>query len=60
MAGEVSAAGSKVLAERAPAEVDSPVAAARRGGAVFLGRTNMTELAYSGLGLNPHFERRPA
>lgn len=55
-AGEVSAAGSKVLAERAPAEVDSPVAARLdAAGAVFLGRTNMTELAYSGLGLNPHF-----
>lgn len=55
-AGEVSAAGSKVLAERQPAEADSPVAARLdAAGAVFLGRTNMTELAYSGLGLNPHF-----
>lgn len=54
--GEVSAAGSKVLAERAPALADSPVAARLdAAGAVFLGRTNMTELAYSGLGLNPHY-----
>ena len=55
-AGEVSAAGSRVLAERPPAAADSPVAARLdAAGAVFLGRTNMTELAYSGLGLNPHF-----
>lgn len=54
--GEVSAAGSKVLADTPPAAVDSPVAARLdAAGAVFLGRTNMTELAYSGLGLNPHF-----
>jgi aspartyl-tRNA(Asn)/glutamyl-tRNA(Gln) amidotransferase subunit A len=56
MRGEVTAAGSKVLARRAPATSDSPVVARLdAAGAVFLGRTNMTELAYSGLGLNPHF-----
>jgi aspartyl-tRNA(Asn)/glutamyl-tRNA(Gln) amidotransferase subunit A len=54
--GEVTAAGSKVLAENPPALADCP--AARRldeAGAVFLGKTTMTELAFSGLGLNPHF-----
>ncbi|MGH7588122.1 MAG: amidase [Gemmatimonadota bacterium] len=54
--GEVSAAGSMVLAEGPPALRDSTAAARLdRAGAVFLGKTNMTELAFSGLGLNPHF-----
>ncbi len=56
MEGEVSAAGSRVLADRLPATSDSPVAARlAAAGAVFLGRTNMTEIAFSGLGLNPHY-----
>lgn len=55
-AGDVTAAGSRVLGER-PAEVeDAPVAARLdAAGAVFLGKTNMTELAYSGIGANPHY-----
>ena len=53
---DVTAAGSKVLAQNKAAEEDSPVAARLdAAGAVFLGKTNMTELAFSGLGLNPHF-----
>lgn len=53
--GEVSAAGSKVLRDNAPETEDSPVIArCRQAGFVFIGRTNMTEFAYSGLGLNPH------
>ena len=60
MAGEVSAAGSKVMAERPPAAEDAPVVARLdEAGAVFLGRTNMTELAYSGVGINPHFGTPP-
>lgn len=55
-AGDVTAAGSKVLAERPPANEDAPAAARLdAAGAVFLGKTNMTELAFSGLGINPHF-----
>lgn len=55
--GEVSAAGSRMLLEEdAPAQEDAPlVARLDAAGAVFLGRTNMTELAFSGVGLNPHF-----
>ncbi|MCC6311528.1 MAG: amidase [Trueperaceae bacterium] len=55
-AGDVTAAGSRVLGER-PVEVeDAPVAARLdAAGAVFLGKTNMTELAYSGIGANPHY-----
>jgi aspartyl-tRNA(Asn)/glutamyl-tRNA(Gln) amidotransferase subunit A len=45
-----------VLSERAPASVDAlSVARLRRAGFVLIGRTNMTEFAFSGLGLNPHY-----
>lgn len=55
VAGEVTAAGSKLLAGAKPAAADSDaVAALKRAGMVALGRTNMTEFAYSGVGLNPH------
>ncbi|HYE00361.1 MAG TPA: amidase [Alphaproteobacteria bacterium] len=55
VAGEVTAAGSKVLADAPPAAADAPaVARLRAAGAVPFGRTNMTEFAFSGLGLNPH------
>ena len=58
--GEVSAAGSRVLLKSPSAPQDAPVAARLdAAGAVFLGRTGMTELAYSGLGLNPHFGTPP-
>lgn len=54
--GDVTASASKVLADRPPATADSPVAARLdAAGAVFLGKTNMTELAFSGLGINPHY-----
>ena len=54
--GQVTRAGSRVLADAAPAERDAPaVARLRQAGFVVLGRTNMTEFAYSGLGLNPHY-----
>lgn len=60
MQDEVSAAGSKVLAERPPADQDAAVVARLdEAGAVFLGRTNMTELAYSGIGINPHYGTPP-
>ncbi len=56
VAGQVTAAGSRVLAGSPAASADAaPVAALRRAGFVFVGRTNMSEFAYSGLGLNPHF-----
>jgi aspartyl-tRNA(Asn)/glutamyl-tRNA(Gln) amidotransferase subunit A len=56
MAGQVTRAGSTVLADRAPASADAPcVARLRRAGFIVIGRTNMTEFAFSGLGLNPHY-----
>jgi aspartyl-tRNA(Asn)/glutamyl-tRNA(Gln) amidotransferase subunit A len=53
--GQRTRAGSIVL-EREPATRDAAaVAQWRRAGLVILGRTNMTEFAFSGLGINPHF-----
>jgi len=54
--GQVTRAGSRVLDGAAPASRDSVVVQRlRAAGAVIVGRTNMTEFAYSGLGLNPHY-----
>ena len=56
IAGQVTRAGSTVLADQPPASADAPAVARLRGaGFVVIGRTNMTEFAYSGLGLNPHY-----
>jgi len=57
VAGEVTRAGSRVLAARGrPAATDAPaVARLRAAGAVIVAKTNMTEFAYSGIGANPHF-----
>jgi aspartyl-tRNA(Asn)/glutamyl-tRNA(Gln) amidotransferase subunit A len=56
VAGQVTKAGSRVFASRPPAARDAPVIARlRAAGFIFIGRTNMTEFAYSGLGLNPHY-----
>jgi aspartyl-tRNA(Asn)/glutamyl-tRNA(Gln) amidotransferase subunit A len=56
VAGEVTTAGSRALAEHAAATEDAEVVARlRRAGAVIVGKTNMTEFAFGGLGLNPHF-----
>ena len=56
VAGETTAAASKVLADEAPAATDCPaVARLRAAGAALIGRTNMSEFAFSGLGLNPHY-----
>jgi aspartyl-tRNA(Asn)/glutamyl-tRNA(Gln) amidotransferase subunit A len=54
--GQVTRAGSRALEDSAPAEADAPVVARlRRAGFIVIGRTNMTEFAYSGIGVNPHF-----
>jgi aspartyl-tRNA(Asn)/glutamyl-tRNA(Gln) amidotransferase subunit A len=56
VSGQVSRAGSVVLAGASPAVRDSTaVARLRAAGAALIGRTNMTEFAYSGVGVNPHF-----
>jgi aspartyl-tRNA(Asn)/glutamyl-tRNA(Gln) amidotransferase subunit A len=57
VAGEITRAGSKALAEEAkPAVADAPVVHRLcAAGAVIIAKTNMTEFAYSGVGANPHF-----
>jgi aspartyl-tRNA(Asn)/glutamyl-tRNA(Gln) amidotransferase subunit A len=56
VAGERTLAASRALDDRPPAERDAPVVARlRAAGAVLVGRTNMTEFAFSGVGINPHF-----
>ena len=54
--GHVTRAGSVVLADAPPASATAPaVRRLERLGFVVLGRTNMTEFAFSGLGVNPHY-----
>lgn len=53
--GQVTQAGSVVLSGQAPALADAvAVARLRAAGAGFIGRTNMVEFAFSGVGTNPH------
>ena len=56
VAGQITSAGSTVLANSPPASTDCPaVARLRSAGAVMVGRTNMVEFAFSGVGINPHY-----
>jgi len=56
VAGEVTRAGSRLLEDSPAADRDAPaVARLRAAGFIMIGRTNMTEFAYSGVGLNPHY-----
>ncbi len=53
--GQVTRAGSTWLNDGHPANADAPaVARLRAAGAALIGRTQMTEFAFSGIGLNPH------
>jgi len=56
VAGQITMAGSTVLAATPPAQADAiAVARLRAAGAVLVGRTNMVEFAFSGVGINPHY-----
>ena len=56
VAGEPTKAGSIVLNDAAPAAHDAPVVRRlRAAGAAIIGKTNMTEFAFSGIGMNPHY-----
>ncbi len=57
VAGEPTRAASKVLAEEAkPAVQDAPIVQhLRAAGAVIVAKTNMSEFAFTGLGINPHY-----
>ena len=60
VAGETTAAGSLILRNAPPAAHDAPVIARLcKAGAVFVGRTQMSEFAFTGLGLNPHWPMLP-
>jgi len=54
VAGDVTRAGSKVVAIEAKRDA-TVVARLRAAGAIFVGRTNMVEFAFGGVGLNPHY-----
>ncbi len=54
--GMTTTAGSRVYADAPPAERDAPVVArCKKAGLISIGKTNLTEFAYSGIGLNPHY-----
>jgi len=56
VAGETTTAGSALLRGAAPAAHDALVVSRlRAAGAVIIGKTNMTEFAFSGVGINPHY-----
>jgi aspartyl-tRNA(Asn)/glutamyl-tRNA(Gln) amidotransferase subunit A len=56
VAGEPTTAGAIALSDAEPAARDAAIVRnLRQAGAVIVGKTNMTEFAYSGLGLNPHY-----
>lgn len=56
VAGETTLAGSVVLRDRPVAEHDAVIVARlRAAGAIIAGKTNMTEFAFSGVGINPHY-----
>ena len=56
VAGEPTTGGSVVYRDAPSAAVDAPVVQRlRAAGAVIVGKTNMTEFAFSGVGINPHY-----
>ena len=56
VAGEITRAGSVLLADSPPATSDATIIARlRQAGFILIGRTNMTEFAFSGLGMNAHY-----
>jgi aspartyl-tRNA(Asn)/glutamyl-tRNA(Gln) amidotransferase subunit A len=56
IAGETTPAGSVVLADAPPAHTNAPVVVRMlAAGFIPVGRVNMTEFAFSGLGINPHY-----
>jgi len=54
--GEPTRAGSRTEADATPATADAPVVRRlRAAGAVIAAKTNMSEFAFSGVGMNPHY-----
>ena len=52
-AGTITTGGSPLMKDRVPGSDALVLARATRAGLVCLGKTSLTELAYSGLGINP-------
>ncbi|MBY2943832.1 amidase [Rhizobium leguminosarum] len=56
IAGTVTTAGSEIRRNLAPAREDAEVVSSIHGvGLISIGKTNLSEFAFSGLGINPHF-----
>ncbi len=56
VAGETTMAGTLVCEGDPVAQQDAPVVARlRQAGAILIGKTNMSEFAFSGVGINPHY-----
>lgn len=56
VAGETTTAGSIVMRDAPPAKRDAAIVRRlRQAGAVIVGKTNMVEFAFAGIGLNPHY-----
>jgi aspartyl-tRNA(Asn)/glutamyl-tRNA(Gln) amidotransferase subunit A len=54
--GDVTTAGTIVFKDNEPATEDAPaIARLRAAGGIIIGRTNMVEAAYSGIGTNSHY-----
>ena len=54
-AGAPTTAASPIFAGRIPDADAALLARATRTGLIFLGKTNLTEFAFSRLGINPHY-----
>ena len=55
VAGQPTTAGSRSMADASPAAVDcTAVSRLRAAGAALTGHTNLSEFAFSGVGINPH------
>jgi aspartyl-tRNA(Asn)/glutamyl-tRNA(Gln) amidotransferase subunit A len=56
LSGLPTTAGSRLLADLPPATADAAIVTRlEAAGMVSIGRVNMTEFAFSGIGLNPHY-----
>jgi len=56
IAGTVTTAGAAIFLDHPPAAADAKIVEmAARAGLVCVGKTNLVEFAYSGIGINPHF-----
>ena len=59
--GQLTTAGSRVLQGGPAASADATVIdRLRKAGFIILGRVNMSEFAFSGMGLNPHYGTPPS